>query len=105
MAVQTPLKCGVLICDMVQLLDLAAIDVLSMITKPYLRLCGLPDDIVSKGPEIEFTFIINKVGGATADAEAPAKAAGSFLAPTRAAGTAGQQLLRRHRHRIPVVWE
>ena len=64
-----PLKIGVLLCTGgVQLLDLAAVDLLAMLQPAYLRSCSFPQPIVSLGREIEFHYIADVVRG---DGEVP----------------------------------
>jgi hypothetical protein len=53
----SPLRVGVLLCGTVQLLDLAAVDLLGMVTPEYLRMCRIPDQLVALGQPIEFAYI------------------------------------------------
>jgi len=56
------LKVGVLLCSTgVQLLDLAAVDLLAMISSSYLRAGGLPESIAAIGHEIKFHYIVDAV--------------------------------------------
>jgi len=56
------LKVGVLLCSTgVQLLDLAAVDLLAMISSSYLRAGGLPESIAAIGPEVKFHYIVDAV--------------------------------------------
>lgn len=60
-----PLKVGVLLCSAgVQLLDLAAVDLLAMISSSYLRAGGLPESIVAMGHEVKFHYIVDAVKAA-----------------------------------------
>ena len=52
-----PLRVGVLLCGPVQLLDIAAVDLLGMATPEYIKLCGMPDALVSIGHPTEFKYI------------------------------------------------
>ena len=62
MSTPQPLKVGVLLCaGGVQLLDLAAVDLLGMLSTTYLRASGFPDDVVSLGHEVEFHYIADAV--------------------------------------------
>ncbi|EJD03266.1 class I glutamine amidotransferase-like protein [Fomitiporia mediterranea MF3/22] len=59
-----PLKVGVLLCSVgVQLLDLAAVDLLAMTTPFYLKACGLPENIVNAGHDFEFRYIADVIKG------------------------------------------
>jgi hypothetical protein len=64
------LKVGVLLCSGgVQLLDLAAVDLIAMMSSTYLRTCGLPETVVATGHEVKFHYIADGVKG-----EAPMEA-------------------------------
>ena len=52
----SPLRVGVLHCGPVQLLDLAAVDLLGMLTPESLRASQFPDELVALGTEIEFRY-------------------------------------------------
>jgi hypothetical protein len=53
-----PLQVGVLlISDLVQLLDLAPIDLLTTLQPEYLNACGLPEEIVALGVKSEIHYI------------------------------------------------
>ncbi len=58
----TSLKIGILLLGTgVQLLDLAAIDILGMMDKFYLREVNLPEEMVAKGLDIEYYYITEEV--------------------------------------------
>lgn len=74
MTSSSPLRVGVLLCGPVQLLDLAAVDLLGMVTPEYLRLCGLPPHVVALGQELAFSYIAEgKKAGETEVVTAGAK--------------------------------
>lgn len=53
-----PLQVGVLlISDLVQLLDLAPIDLLTTLQPEYLSACGLPEEVIALGIESEIHYI------------------------------------------------
>ena len=55
---KVPLKVGViLLSNGVQMLDVAAADVLGMLEKRYLQVAQVPPSIVEKGLEIEWHFV------------------------------------------------
>ena len=57
-----PLKVGVLLCSTgVQLLDLAAVDLLAMISSSYLRAGGFPESIAAIGHDVKFHYIVDAV--------------------------------------------
>ena len=55
------LHVGVLILGVCQLLDAAAVDLLGMLTPEYLRGGHVSDELVSKGQEIKFHYIVEKL--------------------------------------------
>jgi putative intracellular protease/amidase len=57
------LRIGVLLVDTVQLLDLAAIDLLYMTTPEYLQECSLPQPLVDMGRPCSIHYIANTVKG------------------------------------------
>lgn len=59
-----PLKVGVLLPGVVQLLDLSAIDLIYMTTPEYLSACGLPTPIVNLGRPCEIHYIGKEGAGA-----------------------------------------
>ena len=63
-----PIKVGVLIVgsEVIQLLDLAAIDVLGSCDPAYLRVCLFPDELVAKSRPIEVSYIGEKGAGSHA---------------------------------------
>lgn len=46
-----------LLPPVVQLLDLAAVDILAMLDRSYLRACDLPEHVVARGVETEYHYI------------------------------------------------
>lgn len=72
-----PLQVGVLlISELVQLLDLAPIDLLATLHPEYLNACGLPEEIVALGIKSEIYYI-------TEDGEKPVKmTSGVRIQPT-----------------------
>ncbi|KAL5523975.1 hypothetical protein ACEPAG_8148 [Sanghuangporus baumii] len=77
------LKIGVLLCSgVVQLLDLAAVDLLAMLSSNYLRLFGLPEDVVALGHEVKLHYIADAVKG-----EAPTESLTSADARVRITDT------------------
>jgi transcriptional regulator GlxA family with amidase domain len=64
MSTTTTLRIGVLIPEEVQLLDLASVDLFSLLSRDYLARCGLPEEIVSRGiPKVQFFYIADKTAG------------------------------------------
>ncbi|KAL5528230.1 hypothetical protein ACEPAF_7366 [Sanghuangporus sanghuang] len=58
------LKVGVLLCSgVVQFLDIAAVDLLAMLSSAYLRLCDLPENVVALGHEVKLHYIADAVKG------------------------------------------
>ena len=61
------IKVGVLIVNCgVQLLDLAAVDVLGSCDPQYLKSCSIPDAIVSKSRPVEVLYIAESGAGSNA---------------------------------------
>lgn len=52
-----PLRIGVLITSTIQLLDLAAIDLFSMLSPSYLKACNMPPSIIALGIPSEIYYI------------------------------------------------
>jgi transcriptional regulator GlxA family with amidase domain len=68
------LHIGVLIPEEVQLLDLAAVDLFSMLSSDYLKRCHLPEAIYQMGiPEVKIFYIAEMTAGAQQDTTAGAK--------------------------------
>ena len=60
-----PLKVGILLVGPVQLLDLAAIDLLYMTTPSYLTTCSLPSPLVTQSRPCEIYYIGKDSAGST----------------------------------------
>ncbi|KAL8696788.1 MAG: hypothetical protein Q9224_002617, partial [Gallowayella concinna] len=57
-----PLKVGILLLSAgVQLMDVAPVDMLGMLSKDYVQACQLPEHLVAKALNIEYYFI-NETG-------------------------------------------
>lgn len=83
MTSSSPLRVGVLLCGPVQLLDLAAVDLLGMVTPEYLGLCKLLPQVVALGRELEFSYIAEgKKEGETEVVTAGAKIMTTVSVPT-----------------------
>ncbi|KAL8807326.1 MAG: hypothetical protein Q9223_003183, partial [Gallowayella weberi] len=72
MSAPKPLKVGILLFSCgVQLLDVAPVDMLGMVSKDYVEACQLPEHLVAKALNIEYYFI-NETG------EGPNQMTGGF---------------------------
>ncbi|KAL8803160.1 MAG: hypothetical protein Q9182_003332 [Xanthomendoza sp. 2 TL-2023] len=72
MSTPNPLKVGILLFSCgVQLLDVAPLDMLGMVSKDYVEACQLPEHLISKALNIEYYFI-NETG------EGPNQMTGGF---------------------------
>ena len=62
MSSQTSVIVGIILLnDSVQLLDVAPVDMLGMISPDWLRFAQVPDEVVKKAPTFEFRFV-NETG-------------------------------------------
>lgn len=57
MSATPTLHIGILLLPPVQLLDVAAIDILGMITPEYLAACGVPSQVMESGQNFSFHYI------------------------------------------------
>ncbi|QKX63918.1 uncharacterized protein TRUGW13939_11090 [Talaromyces rugulosus] len=57
MAAAQEVKIGMLLTDQVQLLDMAAVDLLQMASPEYMRIVGVPEPVASQGKPVKIIYI------------------------------------------------
>lgn len=57
MAAPQQVKIGMLMTDQVQLLDMAAVDLLQMASPEYMRIVGVPEPVASQGRSVKILYI------------------------------------------------
>lgn len=65
MATKSPVRVGVLLQSEIQFLDIAAVDLLHILTPQYLRAARFPEDLVQRiGVNFEFLYIAERTENA-----------------------------------------
>lgn len=61
MTTQAPLRVGILlVSEGVQYLDIGPVDILGSLTPFYLAACQLPPEVIAKGVNLEFHYIVEE---------------------------------------------